>query len=108
MTVFYSGRTAYANDLINRSDAFVAAWLPGSEAGGIADVLFRDARGWQPYDFRGRLPFGWLGDPCDERISLFPVGYGLGYAGPKKLGHLPEMHGISAEGGASCKRVAIQ
>ena len=108
VTVFYSGRTAYANDLINRSDAFVAAWLPGSEAGGIADVLFRDARGRQPYDFRGRLPFGWLGDPCDERISLFPVGYGLGYAGPKKLGHLPEMHGISAEGGASCKRVAIQ
>src|SRR3546814_20262840 len=40
VTVFVSGRPLYANDLINLSDAFVAAWLPGSEGKGVADVLF--------------------------------------------------------------------
>ncbi|MGB5446620.1 MAG: glycoside hydrolase family 3 protein, partial [Psychromonas sp.] len=40
VTVFYSGRPLYVNEEINHSDAFVAAWLPGTEAGGITDVLF--------------------------------------------------------------------
>lgn len=107
VTVFYSGRTIYANDLINRSDAFVAAWLPGSEAGGIADVLFRDDHGQVAHDFRGRLSFAWIGDPCSEHISLFPVGYGLSYTHPKQLDPLPESHGINSDNGSSCKVVAV-
>jgi beta-glucosidase len=46
------------NPQINASDAFVAAWLPGSEGEGVADVLFRSA-GAEHYDFTGRLAFSW-------------------------------------------------
>lgn len=83
ITVFESGRTVYADDLINASDAFVAAWLPGSEGKGVADVLFGDK------DFRGTLSFAWPAGPC-EGAALFPVGYGLTYAQPKTLGVLPD------------------
>jgi beta-glucosidase len=91
VTVLYSGRTVYADDLLNRSDGFVAAWLPGTEAGGIADVLFRTLSGRVAHDFTGRLPFAWPGGPCEStpRASRFPVGYGLNYARPRRLGRLP-------------------
>ena len=39
VTVFLAGRPTYANDRLNRSDAFVAAWPPGTEGGGIADLV---------------------------------------------------------------------
>ncbi len=93
VTVFVAGRPLYANDMINLSDAFVAAWLPGTEGGGIADVLFaRDGSG-----FRGRLGFPWPGVPCPapgnhpdgKRPPLFPVGYGLRYGQKSHLGELP-------------------
>ena len=45
VSVFLSGRPLWVNPEINASDAFVAAWLPGSEGEGIADVLFRAADG---------------------------------------------------------------
>jgi beta-glucosidase len=88
VTVFYSGRTVYANDLINRSDAFVAAWLPGTEAGGIADVLLRNSRGGVAHDFHGTLPFAWPGDACSSTASgtiLFRPGYGLRYDRPRPV-----------------------
>jgi len=53
VTVFISGRAMETSSLINNSDAFVAAWLPGTEGGGIADVLFGD------YNFTGKLPRKW-------------------------------------------------
>lgn len=92
ITLLYSGRTLYANDLINASDAFVAAWLPGSEAQGIVDVLVAGANGRPAYDFSGRLPFAWPGDPCDSvgRAAQFPLGYGLSYARPRHTGRLRE------------------
>jgi beta-glucosidase len=40
VAVFLSGRPLWVNPEINASDAFVAAWLPGSKAAGVADVLF--------------------------------------------------------------------
>lgn len=90
VTVFLSGRPTYANDLLNRSDAFVAAWLPGTEGGGIADLVLAGADGEPRQDFSGRLPFAWPGDPCLTRLptapksaTLFPVGYGLRYARPR-------------------------
>lgn len=84
VTVFYSGRTAYANDLINASDAFVAAWLPGTEAKGITDVIFRTPAGGVNRDFRGRLSFAWPGSACDSTgdSALFKLGYGASYAHP--------------------------
>lgn len=91
VTVFLSGRPSYANDLLNLSAAFVAAWLPGTEGGGIADMLLAGADGKPRHDFSGRLSFAWPGDPCVTRLpaapksaTLFPVGYGLRYAQPKQ------------------------
>ncbi len=81
ITVFESGRTVYADDLIDASDAFVAAWLPGSEGKGVTDVLFGAK------DFRGTLPFAWPAEPC-EGAALFPVGYGLSYAKPAATAEL--------------------
>lgn len=68
VTVFYSGRPMYANDLLNASQAFVAAWLPGSEGKGITDVLVASGKGPQQ-DFRGRLSFPWPGQPCPPPID---------------------------------------
>jgi len=92
VTVLYSGRTVYADDLFNLSDAFVAAWLPGTEAGGITDVLFRAQNGNIAFDFSGALSFAWPGTPCESTPSAtrFPVGYGLRYARPQqRVGQLP-------------------
>lgn len=78
ISVFYSGRPLWVNPELNASDAFIAAWLPGSEAGALADLIF--AEGGQ--DFDGRLSFSWPNDPDvgrspGEALSLFPFGFGL-------------------------------
>ncbi|MBN8501089.1 MAG: glycoside hydrolase family 3 protein [Sphingomonadales bacterium] len=95
VTVLYSGRTLYATDLINRSDAFVAAFLPGTEAGALADLLAGTGR----LDFTARLPFAWPNTPCPSgseprRDSLFARGYGLSYAKPRLAGRLTEVSGL--------------
>jgi beta-glucosidase len=51
VSVFISGRPLWVNPELNASDAFVAAWLPGSEGDGVADVLFRGRDGAIRYDF---------------------------------------------------------
>lgn len=87
VTVLYSGRPAYANDLINLSDAFVAAFLPGTEGRGLADVLVGGE-----HDFTGRLSFAWPGSACstgEDDVVQFARGYGLSYARPARLGRLP-------------------
>lgn len=89
VTVLYSGRPAYANDLINLSDAFVAAFLPGTEGGGLADLLVGGA-----HDFTGRLSFAWPGSACSTGegagdVIQFARGYGLSYARPATVGRLP-------------------
>ena len=89
ITVFESGRTVYANDLINASDAFVAAWLPGSEGKGVTDVLFGAK------DFLGTLSFAWPAGQC-EGAAQFPLGYGLTYAQPKAMAALPEAPAVKA------------
>ncbi len=96
VTIFLSGRPLWTNPEINASDAFVAAWLPGSEGGGVADVIFGAADGGSAHDFRGKLSFSWprsldqtvlnVGDP--DYDPLFPYGYGLTYADD---GDLPEL-----------------
>ncbi|MDX1381208.1 MAG: glycoside hydrolase family 3 protein, partial [Xanthomonadales bacterium] len=53
VSVFLSGRPLWVNPELNASDAFVAAWLPGSEGGGIADVLIAAADGNPRHDFTG-------------------------------------------------------
>ncbi|WP_137862519.1 MULTISPECIES: glycoside hydrolase family 3 protein [unclassified Sphingomonas] len=90
VSVLYSGRPAYANDLINLSDAFVAAFLPGTEGEGLADLLVGGR-----HDFVGRLSFAWPGSACSTgedpaSIVQFARGYGLSYAKPGRTGPLPE------------------
>ncbi|MFZ1288951.1 MAG: glycoside hydrolase family 3 protein [Melioribacteraceae bacterium] len=81
VVILLSGRPLIVNNEIDKSDAFVAAWLPGSEGQGIADVLFGDV------DFSGKLSFTWpeniqqlpinVGD--ENYDPLFPYGFGLTY-----------------------------
>jgi beta-glucosidase len=81
VTVLVSGRPLLVGREIEQSNAFVAAWLPGSEGRGIAEVLFGD------YRFTGKLGFSWprsagqvpinVGDA--EYDPLFPYGFGLAY-----------------------------
>jgi beta-glucosidase len=76
VAVFLSGRPLWVNRELNAADAFVAAWLPGSEGAGVADVLF----GARPAS--GRLSFSWPatceGNPLNgPQGALFPLGYGL-------------------------------
>jgi beta-glucosidase len=86
VAVFLSGRPLWVNAELNAADSFVAAWLPGPEGGGLADVLFKAADGTVPYDFRGRLPFSWPASPRPPSVDngpgevpLFAFGYGLRY-----------------------------
>lgn len=91
VVVFLSGRPMFASKLINKSDAFVAAWLPGSQGQGVADVLVAGRGGKPVRGFTGRLPFAW---PSDARSPvtkpLFREGYGLGYNRQVRLGRLSE------------------
>jgi beta-glucosidase len=90
VTVLLSGRPLYVNDLLNRSDAFVAAWLPGSEGAGLADVLLRGTDGGVAHDFQGSLSFSWPARICQTPLNrgdggyapLYALGHGLRYAGP--------------------------
>jgi beta-glucosidase len=92
VTVFYSGRTLPTNDLINRSDAFVAAWLPGTEGLGLTDLLLASANGGATYDFTGRLSFEWPAGDClpQQGGVQFPRGYGLSLSSTSRLGALPD------------------
>lgn len=91
ITVFLSGRPLFTSALINASDAFVAAWLPGSEGLGVADVLVAKRSGRPARDFSGTLSFAW---PADARspiaAPLFARGYGLTYRAARHVGVLSE------------------
>ena len=90
VTILLSGRPVSANDLINRSDAFVAAWLPGTESQGIADLLFAASNGRPAYDFSGRLSFDWPAGDCLRRgVNQFRRGDGLSYRRPAHIARLP-------------------
>ena len=103
VAVFLSGRPLWANPEINASDAFVAAWLPGSEGGGVADVLFKAPNGSVSYDFHGKLSFAWPRTPQQTAVvlqtgdsPLFAYGYGLRYHDDGDLKKLPEDAGAAS------------
>lgn len=82
LVILISGRPLVLEPwILERMDALIAAWLPGSEGGGITDVIFGD------YDFEGRLPVTWFKSvdqlpihPEDNSYDhLFPFGFGLTY-----------------------------
>jgi len=81
VVVLVSGRPMIINEALEEADAFVAAWLPGTEGQGVADVLFGD------YRPKGKLSHTWpramsqipinRGDP--DYNPLFKLGFGLRY-----------------------------
>jgi beta-glucosidase len=103
VSVFLSGRPMWTNPEINASDAFVAAWLPGAEGGGIADVLIGDASGAPRHDFTGTLSFSWPRTAVQGPLNagdadydpLFAYGHGLSYARPGEVPELSEESGVT-------------
>ena len=92
VAVFLTGRPLWMNAEINSSDAFVVAWLPGTEGGGIADVLVADSKGKPRYDFTGRLSFDWPSAELNAENHELPVtatllkrGQGLNYGAAELL-----------------------
>ncbi|MGD1992048.1 MAG: glycoside hydrolase family 3 protein [Anaerolineae bacterium] len=78
VVIIISGRPLIVTDYLEEWDGLVAAWLPGTEAQGITDVLFGD------YPFVGKLPYTWPRSAdqlpqgaLDQEQALFPLGYGL-------------------------------
>jgi len=64
--------------VLSQLDAVLACWLPGSEGGGVADVLFGDVKA------SGKLPVSWPTGNAqipvnagDGKVPLFPFGFGL-------------------------------
>jgi beta-glucosidase len=86
VTVLYSGRPLVLGPALDQSDAFVAAWLPGTEGEGLADVLFGDV---QP---TGKLPRPWPHNNAELNSAafsggtqqLFASGFGLTWEAPAK------------------------
>ncbi|OYU35384.1 glycoside hydrolase family 3 protein [Novosphingobium sp. PASSN1] len=80
VSVFLSGRPLFTGAELNLSDAFVAAWLPGTQGQGVADVLVAGKDGKPARGFTGKLPFPWPADAVSPiKEPLFPAGYGLAY-----------------------------
>jgi len=108
IAVFLSGRPLWVNREINAADAFVAAWLPGSEGAGIADVLLRGPDGSVQHDFKGKLSFSWPRTATQyannvgqkDYDPLFAFGFGLTYADNGDLAALPEASGVTGNEGA--------
>jgi beta-glucosidase len=81
VVVVVSGRPLILGGALDMADALVAAWLPGSEGAGVADVLFGD------YKPTGKLSFSWPRSMAQIPINVddakydpqFPFGFGLTY-----------------------------
>ena len=87
VSIFLSGRPLVVNRQLNASDAFIAAWLPGSAVEGIADVIFTKDDEIH-HDFTGKLSYSWPKTKDQSVLNftdsiydpLFPYGYGLSYS----------------------------
>ena len=100
VSVFLSGRPMWVNPELNQSDAFIAAWLPGSEGGGVADMLFQTD---PAFDFTGRLSFSWPAQAVvsEDAEPLFDVGYGFSYGNGTEVAQLSEASGLENSAVAS-------
>ena len=85
VSLFFTGRPLWVTKEINLSDAFVVAWLPGTESRGMTDVMVNSDK--TNYDFTGKLPFSWPKNTYQANLNyydatsdpLFTYGYGLTY-----------------------------
>ena len=87
VSIFISGRPMWVNAELNASDAFVAAWLPGSEGNGIADVILANEKNEIQNNFKGKLSYSWPRTADQATVNrndadyapLLPYGFGLQY-----------------------------
>jgi beta-glucosidase len=108
VSVFLSGRPLWINRELNASDALIAAWLPGTEGGGIADLLFTATNGSAARDFTGRLSFSWPATAMPVRFpgvgtsrgALFLRGFGLSLSSMATLPQLSEDPTVPPGGGS--------
>jgi len=115
VSIFLSGRPMFTSPEINASDAFVAAWLPGSEGVGVADVLMANADGSVNNDFTGTLSFSWPKTAIDDVLNvgdedydpLFAYGYGLTYGDDETIGELSEDSGLGEDGLVSLNSLIV-
>jgi beta-glucosidase len=120
VSIFLSGRPLWVNPELNASDAFVAAWLPGSEGQGVADVIIAEKDGTASFDFSGRLSFSWPKSPVQSPLNfydedyqpLFALGYGLSYSSHQEvsddLSEVSIVEGATVETRKLFDRSAIQ
>ena len=120
VAILLSGRPLWQNREINLANAYLAAWLPGTEGEGISDVLFRKKDGAVNFDFTGKLSYSWPRDAAGAPLNvnkepydpLFAFGFGMTYAAPSELAPLSENPGIAPElmstGSFFDKGVAVQ
>src|SRR6202162_2560215 len=80
VAVMLSGRPLYVNPQINAADAFVEAWLPGSEGEGVADVLTGKN------DFTAKLSFSWPKRPDQTPLNIGDATYDPQFAYGLRLG----------------------
>jgi beta-glucosidase len=73
IVVVISGRPIDLSAVLPNANAVLAAWLPGTEGDGVADVLFGD------YRPTGKLSFTWPKFGAGRSTALFPFGFGLTY-----------------------------
>jgi beta-glucosidase len=105
VAILMSGRPLWQNRELNLANAYVAAWLPGTEGGGISDVLFRKRDGSVNHDFTGKLSYSWPRNATGAPLNvgqegydpLFAFGFGLTYADKTETAPLPEDPGIAPE-----------
>jgi beta-glucosidase len=69
VAIVMSGRPVEIESALGNADAWIAAWLPGTEGDGVADVLFGD------YDFTGRLSHSWPHGTGDCNVNYYDNGY---------------------------------
>jgi beta-glucosidase len=105
VAILFSGRPLWQNREINLANAYVAAWLPGTEGNGISDVLFRKKDGSVNFDFTGKLSYSWPRNAAGAPLNvgqegydpLYAFGFGLSYAASVETAPLPEDPGIAPE-----------
>ncbi len=96
VSIFLSGRPMWVNPELNQSDSFIAAWLPGTEGGAVADVVIAQPNGAVNHPITGKLSFSWPSTPYqvpnrfDGTEPLFGYGYGLEFGETSQLEKLGE------------------
>lgn len=99
VVVLLSGRPLIIDSILPYADAVVAAWLPGSEGSGVADVLFGR------FPFTGKLPHSWPAAMADIPLNwgdavyqpLYPFGHGLTALQDQEAGAAPAVLGAAVE-----------